>query len=62
MRVTVNGRPVELGDGAVAAELVSEPRGTAVAVNGVVVSRDRLADTPLRDADVVEVVRAVQGG
>ncbi len=39
-----------------------EPAGVAVAVNAIVVPRDRWATWALRDDDVVDVVTAVQGG
>ncbi len=68
MRVSVNGEPVELADGASAADAARtagvEPgeRGVAVAVDGEVVPAARLAETVLREGQRVEVVRAIQGG
>jgi sulfur carrier protein len=49
------------------AELVAERsetegRGVAVALNGAVVRRADWAATPLKAGDVVEIVRAMQGG
>jgi len=63
MRLSVNGRPFEAGEGAVVADLLPEEcRGSAAAVNGAVVPRARWAVTPLREGDAVEIVTAVQGG
>jgi len=62
MRITVNGASREVDTSARLADLLPECRGSAAAVNGAVVPRDRLADTPLHDGDVVEIVTAVQGG
>jgi thiamine biosynthesis protein ThiS len=39
-----------------------DSEGIAVAHNGAVVPRDRLAETPVEDGDVLEVIRAVAGG
>jgi sulfur carrier protein len=38
------------------------PKGFAIALNGVVVRRDAWASTPLREGDRVEIIRAMQGG
>lgn len=65
--IRCNGQTREVPDGATVADLVAElvpgdPRGTAVAVDGEVVTRSEWAATVLpADADV-EVLRAVQGG
>jgi thiazole synthase len=65
-RVFLNGEYRELADEAtvdtVVAELDSSGRGVAVAIDGQVVPRGEWADTPLRDGQEIEVVRAVQGG
>ena len=37
-------------------------RGIAVALNGAVIARGAWPETPLRDGDRVEIVRARQGG
>jgi len=64
--VTLNGEPRDLPDGSTVAQAVAEltraPSGVAAAVNGEVVPRGSWAATPLRRADQVEVVTAVQGG
>lgn len=66
MRLSVNGRPQELPDGAVLSGLVAavvpDPRGIAVAVNGSVVRAGEWPVTSLREGDLVEVVTAHQGG
>lgn len=66
LTITLNGESVALTPGStvadLVADLVSEPRGAAVAVNGEVVRRDAQATTPLVVGDNVEIVRAVQGG
>lgn len=66
MRLSVNGRPHELPEGAVLTGLVAavapDPRGVAVAVNGSVVHAAEWPATALREGDLVEVVTAHQGG
>lgn len=63
----VNGLDEPLGAPTVAALLASRDvapngRGVAVALNGAVVPRAQWATTALRAGDVVEIVRAMQGG
>ncbi|WP_141577129.1 sulfur carrier protein ThiS [Actinomadura sp. WMMA1423] len=66
MKVIVNGEPRELPDGASVAEVVASvtaaATGVAAALNDEVVRRSAWAATPLKDADRVEVLTAVQGG
>jgi thiamine biosynthesis protein ThiS len=64
MTVLLNGSPVVVPGPATLADLLAgqEIRGTAVALNGVVVPRHRLAVQPLAEGDQVEWVTAVQGG
>jgi sulfur carrier protein len=68
MTVEVNGRAVELADGAALTEAVSEAgagaemRGVAVAVDGEVVPRSAWQSTQLREGQKIEVVGAIQGG
>jgi sulfur carrier protein len=68
MRIRLNGEPVDLTDGATIAEAVAaagangDRRGIAVALEGEVVPRGQWEDTTLREGQVVEVVRAIQGG
>ena len=66
MPVTVNGQPWVLPEGATLAEVIERlgapSRGVAVAVDGVVVPRDRWPGTALPDGASIDVVTAVQGG
>lgn len=68
MIIFVNGERREVAAGATAYDVVvgsddPEPRrGVAVAVNGSVVPRARLAETALGEGAKVEIVTAVQGG
>lgn len=68
MRIFVNGEPREVADGTTLRAIVTrhgedEPRrGIAVAVNGSVVPRARLAETGVSEGARVEIVTAVQGG
>ncbi|GAA1941064.1 sulfur carrier protein ThiS [Amycolatopsis minnesotensis] len=66
MELRVNGDWRPFADGAtvaqVLAELGTEPRGVAVAVDGQVVRRGAWADTVLAPGAQVEVLTAVQGG
>ena len=41
---------------------LANPKGFAIALNGVVVRRDAWAATPLNEGDRVEIIRAMQGG
>ncbi|HEY5783884.1 MAG TPA: sulfur carrier protein ThiS [Microlunatus sp.] len=67
MRIYVNGAQREVAPGTLLSEVVGggEPtprRGIAVAVDGSVVPRARLAETTLAEGAKVEIVTAVQGG
>jgi sulfur carrier protein len=68
VRLTVNGEPRELPDGATVEAAVDvsgaheSHRGVAVAVDGEVVPRGSWSAVRLRDGQRVEVVQAVQGG
>ncbi|HEU5484233.1 MAG TPA: sulfur carrier protein ThiS [Microlunatus sp.] len=68
MNITVNGEPRVVAAGTTVHQVVldqgeDEPRrGIAVAVDGSVVPRARLAETTLREGARVEIVTAVQGG
>jgi sulfur carrier protein len=68
MRVEVNGSEMTLAadatvvDAARAAGIEPERRGVAVAVDGEVVPRSRLAETALSEGQSVEIVAAIQGG
>lgn len=62
----VNGEAVELAREMTLAEFVDSRklsgRRIAVAHNGRVVERERLAETMIADGDVIEIVRPVGGG
>ncbi len=67
MRVTINGQTQDLPEDATVETAVSRftaaaGRGVAVAVNDEVVPRADWAATPVRAADRVEILTAVQGG
>ena len=68
MKVTLNGRPAELPEGATVSTAVAElelpaaGRGVAVAVDAEVVPRGAWDRTVLGEGARVEVVHAVQGG
>jgi sulfur carrier protein len=66
MKVIVNGEAHEVPAGATVASVVAglsaAPSGVAVALNDEVVRRGAWADTPIREADRLEVLTAVQGG
>jgi thiazole synthase len=67
-RVSINGEPRELPDGATVTEAVrlsgaaADGRGVAVALDGEVVPRGEWAGTIVREGQRVEVLQAVQGG
>lgn len=66
IRLTLNGQPREMPDGATVdvavATVTRQASGVAAAVNGEVVPQRSWAGAALRDGDQVEVVTAVQGG
>ncbi len=68
MTVELNGRSVELPDGATVATAIElsgaapEGRGVAVAVDGDVVPRSEWEATTLAEGQSVEVLAAIQGG
>lgn len=62
MHVIVNGEDREVPDALRLSDLVPDPRGVAVAVNGAVVRSADWSATVLAAADRVEVVSAHQGG
>jgi sulfur carrier protein len=66
MKLIVNGEPREVPDGATVASVVAAvtptAAGVAVALNDEVVRRAEWPATPVRDADRLEVLTAVQGG
>jgi thiamine biosynthesis protein ThiS len=66
MRVTANGDPVELADGATVTDLLAAlglaERWVVVERNGEPVPRGEMAATELAEGDRLELVRAVAGG
>jgi sulfur carrier protein len=68
MRVLVNGKPVELQEGACVRDAANavgvEPtaRGVAVALDGEVVPRSMIDSRTLSDGQRLEIVSAIQGG
>lgn len=66
MRVTANGDPVELAEGATVSDLLAAlglgGRWVLVERNGEAVRRGDLATTRLAEGDRLELVRAVAGG
>ncbi|HEV7728060.1 MAG TPA: sulfur carrier protein ThiS [Modestobacter sp.] len=66
IRVTVNGDPTDLAEGATVAVLVAERSSghdrVAVALNGDVVPRSRWTATELSPGDRLEVLAPTAGG
>ncbi|MDR7037874.1 sulfur carrier protein [Methylobacterium sp. BE186] len=70
MKLTVNGQPRESEAADIEALFrfeaeetgIESPQGIAIALNGRVVRRKDWAETPIREGDRVEIVRAMQGG
>ncbi|MGU3537126.1 sulfur carrier protein ThiS [Methylobacterium sp. A54F] len=70
MRLTVNGQTRDCEAANIEALFrieaeetgLDSPQGIAIALNGRVVRRRDWADTPVREGDRVEIVRAMQGG
>lgn len=65
--IRINGKDESLSVSTLAALLEEKAvdvsqRGIAVALNGAVVPRAAWSETPLQPGDVVEIVRARQGG
>jgi len=65
MRIVVNGQEYQT-KARTAADLLQELQtpetGTAMALDGEVVSRSQLSQTTLPEGSRIEIVRAVQGG
>ena len=66
MKLTVNGQPRDVPDGATILTLLTAsnltPKVTVVERNGEIVDRGAYADTTLTENDVLELVRFVGGG
>jgi sulfur carrier protein len=66
MKLTVNGKPVELPAGSTVTALLShlaiEPAKVAIERNQDVIPRRTWAEAQLRDGDQIEIVTFVGGG
>jgi sulfur carrier protein len=68
LKLTVNGEPLELPEGATVGDLVdragspAQGRGIAVAVDAEVVPRSAWGETVLSDGQRIELLAAMQGG
>jgi sulfur carrier protein len=68
MKIKVNGIDKFINNELMLVDLIrteldsAEPRGVAVAVNDIVVPKQKWNKTTLKDNDAVEIVKAVQGG
>jgi sulfur carrier protein len=66
MKLTVNGKPVELPDGSTVTALLShlavEPAKVAIERNQDVIPRRTWAEAQLSDGDHIEIVTFVGGG
>ncbi|GAC1418992.1 MAG: hypothetical protein NVSMB57_13450 [Actinomycetota bacterium] len=66
MTIVANGKSRELPEGATISSFLDslgwKPEWVVVEHNGTPLERVRYANTPLRNGDRVEVVRAVAGG
>lgn len=66
MKIWINGETRNVKSTSSVADLVrefvDEAKGVAVAVDGEVVPRSSWDNTPAREGQRVEIVRAVQGG
>lgn len=66
MRVTANGAPTELPDGATLTDLLTTlglgAQWVVAELNGGAIRRSAMATTALAEGDKIELVRAVAGG
>lgn len=66
MELVVNGKPMQLSEGATAVELLNqlgvEPERVVVEVNLNILKRAQLGSTVLQTGDQVEIVHFVGGG
>ena len=67
VQVKVNGRETRIETGTTLVEMLrglemDAAEGVAVAINDAVVSRREWTSRRLQEGDVVEIIRAVQGG
>lgn len=66
MRITANGKLIELEHACSIADLLGrygwKPGQVVVEYNGSVLRKDQLANTALRDGDRIEIIVPVAGG
>ena len=65
MNIILNGQPRQVAAATIAQllrEVQAPGHGVAVALNGEVVPRAQLKETPVHEHDTVELIYAVQGG
>ena len=68
MKIKVNGEEKIIVDGLKLIELIrselniAEPKGVAVAVNEMIVPKQKWDDAVINENDEIEIVHAVQGG
>ncbi len=66
MRITVNGATLDVDEGCTVQVLLNSldlgGRRVAVELNEEIVPRSKHAETPLGDADRLEIVQAIGGG
>lgn len=66
MNITINGKDITLTDGASVADALEaagiEPKGIAIALNDIVVPKDRIAATILSESDRILIIKAFYGG
>ncbi len=66
--ITINGKAAQADDGSVLADVVQhagivlDGDGIAIAVNDAVVPKRDWSTRRVHDGDVIEIIRAVQGG
>ena len=66
MKITLNGSEKEISDETVLSTLLSEigidERGTAVAINGEIVSKKTFCEKKINAGDRIDLLRAIGGG
>ncbi len=66
MKITLNGSEREISDETVLSALLSEigidERGTAVAINGEIVSKKIFCEKKINPGDSIDILRAIGGG
>ncbi len=66
MIITANSKRYEVSEGETVSSFIesrgTDPRKCVVEINGVATRFENFKDTPLRDGDVLEIMRVVAGG